>query len=88
MITKFSKREKFIQLFRKNNEEEPNSTFIPWQQIDEISSNCPIHVGVKLEKIGDNEYFCPKGRERYKSHGSVKNQTNKDNYHDNFSTYK
>jgi hypothetical protein len=56
--------------------------------VENISSNCPIHKGVKLEKIGDNEYFCPVGREKYKSHGSVNNQTNKDNYDKNFDVKK
>ena len=52
----------------------------PWQNVDVISSNCPIHIGVKLNKIGDNQFQCPKGSELYKAKGSVSNQTNKDRY--------
>lgn len=52
----------------------------PWQKIEIISSNCPIHVGVRLKKVGDNHFVCPKGGEEYHTHGSVANQTNKDRY--------
>lgn len=56
------------------------SLYAPWQEVDIISSNCPRHVGVRLRKIADNHFECPKGGEKYKATGSVANQTSKDRY--------
>jgi hypothetical protein len=58
-----------------------NGVDLPWQKVDIISSNCPNHVGVRLAKVGDNMYQCPKGKEVYKANGSLSNQTTKDNYY-------
>jgi len=52
----------------------------PWQGVDVISSNCPVHIGVRLGKLSDNTYQCPKGREIYKAKSSIANQTSKDRY--------
>ena len=57
----------------------------PWQGVDIISSNCPIHTGVRLGKMNDNAYQCPKGKEIYKAKGSIDNQTSKDRYDLGFS---
>lgn len=51
-----------------------------WASVDIISSNCPVHTGVRLKKSGDNQYQCPIGREIYKAKGSAANQTSKDRY--------
>ena len=51
-----------------------------WGGVDIISANCPVHTGVKLQKTGDNQYQCPKGREIYKAKSSIANQTSKDRY--------
>ena len=52
----------------------------PWLGVDIISSNCPRHIGTRLEKVADNSYKCPKGGETYQAQSSVSNQTNKDRY--------
>ena len=76
-----------MNLFRntkkvKNPDESPVSGLdLPWQRVDIISSNCPNHTGVRLKKVGDNMYQCPKGKEVYKANGSISNQTTKDNYY-------
>ena len=68
--------------FREDGENQKEKSELalhaPWQPADIISSNCPVHIGVKLAKLGDNKFQCPKGNEIYKSRGSVANQTNKD----------
>jgi hypothetical protein len=60
--------------------QEGKALHAPWQNVDIISSNCPVHIGVKLSKLGDNKFQCPKGNEIYKAAGTVSNQTNKDRY--------
>jgi hypothetical protein len=52
----------------------------PWLGVDIISSNCPRHIGIRLERIADNKYKCPRGGEAYDAQSSVANQTNKDRY--------
>ena len=66
--------------FTKKKSDEGNSLFVPWEAPSVISSNCPRHVGVKLESLGDNHFQCPKGKEIYKSPGSVSNQPSRDRY--------
>lgn len=58
-----------------------NSLEIPWQGVDKITANCPKHVGVRLNRIGDESYKCPEGGEVYRPKGSIGNQTNRDNYY-------
>lgn len=58
-----------------------NSLNLPWQGVDKISSNCPVHIGSRLERVGDETFKCPKGGEVYRPKGSVGNQTNRDNYY-------
>ncbi len=58
-----------------------NSLDIPWQGVDVISSNCPKHHGERLIRIGDQTFMCPFGKEVYRPHGSLTNQTNRDNYY-------
>lgn len=54
---------------------------IPWQATDVMSANCPKHAGVRLNRLSDQTYQCPLGKEIYRPHGSVTNQTNRDNYY-------
>jgi hypothetical protein len=54
---------------------------IPWQDVDIISSMCPKHAGVRMERLDDVTYRCPHGGEIYRQHGSMTNQTNRDNYY-------
>ena len=63
-----------------DGDREKNSVNVPWQSVNIISSNCPIHIGVRLEHTGDNCYQCPKGKEIYKAKGNIANQTSKDRY--------
>ncbi len=63
-----------------DNNKNENSLDIPWQHVDIISSNCPVHVGVRLKRLDDNTYQCPKGKEIYKAKSDVSNQSNKDRY--------
>lgn len=58
-----------------------NSLDLPWQGVDKIMANCPKHIGVRLDRTGDETYKCPKGGEVYRPKGSVGNQTNRDNYY-------
>lgn len=60
--------------------DEANALWVPWQETDIISSNCPKHAGVRLNRVGDETYECPYGKEIYRPHGSVTNQNVKDNY--------
>ena len=72
-----------MNLFKHTKDKEEvgiNTLEIPWQSVDVISSNCPVHMGVRLKKLGDNNYICPKGSEIYHAHGSVANQSNRDRY--------
>ena len=72
-----------MNLFKhtKDKEQTPiNSLDIPWQHVDVISSNCPVHMGVRLKRLGDNQFICPKGCEVYHAHGNVNNQTNRDRF--------
>ena len=55
--------------------------WIPWQQTDVISRNCPKHAGVQLYRKDDELFQCPKGGEIYKPYGSIANQTSRDNYY-------
>ncbi len=57
-----------------------SSINLPWQEVDIISSNCPVHIGIKLIHLGDNQYQCPRYKEIYKAKGSVANETNKDRF--------
>ena len=63
-----------------DGEKRQDALIAPWQGVDIISSNCPIHIGVRLGKMNDNAYQCPKGKEIYKAKGSIDNQTSKDRY--------
>jgi hypothetical protein len=54
---------------------------LPWQQVDRITGNCPTHIGVRLNRVNDETYICPKGKEVYSPRGSITNQTNRDNYY-------
>ena len=68
--------------FKKDNGEYPiTSLEIPWQSTDIISSNCPTHIGTRMDRINDETFRCPKGGEVYKPMGSIPNQTNRDNYY-------
>ena len=58
-----------------------SSLDIPWQRVDIMSGNCPIHTGVRLNRVNDETYKCPKGGETYSPRGSITNQTNRDNYY-------
>ena len=68
-----------------DGEKRQDALIAPWQGVDIISSNCPVHTGVRLGKMSDNVYQCPKGKEIYKAKGSVDNQTSKDRYDLGFS---
>jgi hypothetical protein len=70
-----------IKLVKHDNHARVNSLDIPWQAVDIISSNCPKHAGVRLARLGDQIFQCPFGHEIYKTHGSLTNQTNRDNYY-------
>jgi hypothetical protein len=63
-----------------SKEKKENSLAVPWLSVDIISSNCPIHLGKRLKRLADNSYQCPEGKEIYKAHSSVTNQTSKDRY--------
>jgi len=65
---------------KDKSEGEISSLHLPWQKVDIISSNCPVHMGVRLKRVGDNQFVCPVGHEIYHAHGNVNNQTNKDRY--------
>jgi len=75
-----------MKLFNDTYDMDPNSANqapsldAPWQGVDVISSNCPIHVGVRLAHLGDNSFQCPKGKEIYKAKSNIANQTTKDRY--------
>jgi hypothetical protein len=58
-----------------------NALYLPWQDVDIISANCPKHTGVRLARLEDQTFQCPFGHEIYKPHGSLTNQTTKDNYY-------
>jgi hypothetical protein len=58
-----------------------NGLSLPWQETDTMSANCPKHAGVRLNRVGDETYECPLGKEIYRPHGSVTNQNVKDNYY-------
>lgn len=58
-----------------------NALYLPWQNVDIISSNCPKHAGVRLNRLDDEVFQCPYGKEIYKPHGSVNIQTSRDNYY-------
>jgi hypothetical protein len=57
------------------------SLIVPWQGVDVISGNCPRHAGVRLNRVNDEMFVCPKGGEQYAPKGSINNQTNRDNYY-------
>lgn len=54
---------------------------IAWQKPDIISGSCPKHIGVRLNRVNDEMFICPKGGEQYAPKGSITNQTNRDNYY-------
>ena len=63
-------------LFDEDGEERKHAEkalHAPWQSVDIISSNCPVHIGVRLAKLGDNQFQCPKGHEKYTAKGTVAN---------------
>lgn len=71
-----------IKLVHPDEKTMPISSLdLPWQGVDVISSNCPKHHGVRLNRVADQIFECPLGKEIYKPHGSLKNQTNRDNYY-------
>ncbi len=77
-----------MNLFRNPseiNQPKENPVNVPWQSVDIISSNCPVHTGVRLSRLSDGVYKCPEGKEVYKVKGSVSNQTSKDNHYLGFS---
>ncbi len=63
-----------------DNEKKSSALEASWQSVDVISSNCPVHIGVRLGKLSDNTYQCPKGQEVYKAKSNIANQTSKDRY--------
>lgn len=79
-VTEFRKTAAF-RIHPLDNGPQINSLDLPWQGVDKITANCPIHVGVRLSRIGDETYKCPKGGEIHRPKGSVGNQTNRDNYY-------
>lgn len=70
----------FYNTYDMDKEKKENTLAVPWQHVDIISSNCPIHLGKRLKRLADNSYQCPEGKEIYKAKGSVSNQTGKDRY--------
>ena len=58
-----------------------SSLDLPWQRVDVIQGSCPNHIGVRLNRVNDELYICPKGGENYSPKGSINNQTNRDNYY-------
>lgn len=58
-----------------------NSLFIPWQSTDIISSSCPKHIGVRLNRMNDTTYQCPFGKEHYRVAGSIGAQGTRDTYY-------
>ncbi len=87
-MTDFKKRivKRAMNLFNHSYDMDPGSEgkspslAVAWQSTDIISSNCPVHVGVKLGKMSDNAYQCPVGKEIYKAKSNLANQTSKDRY--------
>ncbi len=73
-----------MNLFRKDIidplKSQNNAMNVEWQSVDIISSNCPNHIGVKLARLSDGTFQCPKGNEVYKPHGNLSNQTSRDRY--------
>ena len=71
-----------MKLFVNTQDMDDNSPQLApdWAGVDVISSNCPIHLGTRLLRTGDNQYQCPAGKEIYKAKGSAANQTSKDRY--------
>ena len=63
----------FPNTFDMNSEEKENTPSLeaPWQSVDVISSNCPIHIGARLLHMEDNKYQCPIGKEIYKAKGNI-----------------
>jgi len=70
-----------IKLVNPKNEIRINPLYLPWSDVDIISSNCPKHPGIRLARLSDQTFECPLGKEVYRPHGSLTNQTNKDNYY-------
>ncbi len=58
-----------------------NSLWIPWQGVDVMTSNCPIHSGVRMSRINDEAYECPIDKRVFSPKGSITNQSNRDSWY-------
>jgi hypothetical protein len=70
-----------LKKVREDSKQVGNPLYTSWGTTDIISSNCPDHIGVRLNRIDDETYQCPIDKKIFKPKGSVTKQTSKDNYY-------